>query len=634
MTKITQLPVVTQLSDQSTFLVVDGGISKKLTYSFLRTNLTGPQGAVGPQGPNGDTGPQGIQGIQGPQGPKGDPGASFILTTATGVRLGGVKIGANISVTADGTISAQNSFVLTTATTSTLGGIVVGAGLSINSTTGVLSASAVPLTPATSSALGGIKVGTSLSVVSDGTLNVSGAPVIAATTATVTLTADSTAGTSGVPQTGTWKFTKGYMALPAGLHQASDIIGTTITFTGPFTYDTGGGPYTATITAATPAAYGSVFYGQQYITWTPAVSAFYETSVQGQANNHQFIIDVVPPHQAYAVDGVNDATVWVVRGNTYTFNLNAAGHPFWINSVAGRGTGNQYNVGITNNGTDTGVVTWVVANDTPSTLYYNCQFHLSMAGIIKVVDPNAPANTTYPNVVEAYNTATNWTINYQRSYISTVTNRLSVKGQLHHDAGQDTARLRSGLSYRDYEKSDSTIVPGTTVYPNNIWNVRSSNPIPAIVNGGVVSAVPYAMTVTEVFSLTNAVGYIGIVNPGQYGPTSFDIDIDAIEYPTTTSTNVTPVRSYRARLVGTAIPGGAYNIQQQYSYCADVNGSTTSNINWVSNVDVSTTTYTTHRVFASWIPQSTNTNTVSIMYTLNAFKHPWTNTPLGGQIGQ
>jgi hypothetical protein len=633
MTKITQLPVVTVLSDQSTFLVVDGGISKKLTYSFLKNNLTGPTGATGPQGPVGDTGPQGNNGPQGPQGPKGDPGASFVLTTATGVRLGGIKIGANIAITADGTISAQNSFVLTTATTSTLGGIVVGDGLSINSTTGVLTASATPITPATSSNLGGIKVGTSLSVIADGTLDVTGSPVIAGTTASITLTADSTNGISGVPQTGTWKFTKGYMALPSGLHQSSDLIGTTLTFTGPFTYDTSVGPYTATITAATPAAYGTPFYGQQYITWSPAVSAFYNSSVQGQSNNHQFIVDNVG-NSAYAMDGVNNQSIWVVRGNTYTFSINSTGHPFWINTVSAPGTGNAYSTGVTNNGTETGVVTLVVSATAPSTLYYNCQYHPRMAGVINVVDAGTSANTTYPSTVNAYNTATSWELNYQTSVINTVTSKLSVNGQLYHSAGQETARMRSGVSYRDYELSSGSIVPGTTIYPNDIWQVRTSNVIPAISNGGTVAGIPYAMTVTEVFSLTNAVGFIGIINPGQYGPTSFDIDIDAIEYPTTTSTNVTPIRSYRAKLIGTALTGGKYSVQQQYSYCADANGSAVSNIDWASAVTVTTTTYTTHNVVASWIPASTNTNTVSIMYTLNAFKHPWTNTPLGGQIGQ
>jgi hypothetical protein len=633
MTKITQLPVVTLLTDQSTFLVVDGGISKKLTYSFLKTNLTGPTGATGPQGPVGDIGLQGVAGPQGPQGPKGDPGASFILTTATGVRLGGVKIGANIAITPDGTISAQNSFVLTTATTSTLGGIVVGPGLSINSTTGVLTASAVPITPATSTNLGGVKVGTSLSVVADGTLDVFGSPVVAATSTAVSVTADSVTGAGGVPRSGTWKFTKGYMPLPVGLHQASDLIGTTLTFTGPFTYDSGGGPYTTTITAATPAAYGTAFYGQQYITWTPAVSAFYDPVVQGQPNNHQFIVDPVG-NSAYAVDGINNQTIWVVRGNTYTFTVNAQNHPFWINTVSAPGTGNAYSTGVTNNGTETGVVTLVVSATAPNTLYYNCQYHPRMAGVINVVDAGTPANTTYPSTVNAYNTATSWKLNYQTSVINTVTNKLSVKGQLHHSAGQETARLRSGVAYRDYETSSGSIVPGTTIYPNNIWQVRTSNPIPAVANGGTVAGIPYAMTVTEVFSLTNAVGFIGIINPGQYGPTSFDIDIDAIEYPTTTSTNVTPVRSYRAKLIGTALAGGKYNVQQQYSFCSDANGNATSNINWVSAVTVTTTTYTAHNVVASWVPQSTNTNTVSIMYTLNAFKHPWTNTPLGGQIGQ
>jgi hypothetical protein len=633
MTKITQLPVVTVLSDQSTFLVVDGGISKKLTYSFLKTNLTGPTGSTGAQGPVGDTGPQGIAGPAGPQGPKGDPGASFVLTTATGVRLGGVKIGANIAITPDGTISAQNSFVLTTATTSTLGGIVVGSGLAINSTTGVLTASALPITPATSSNLGGVKVGTSLSVVADGTLDVTGSPVVAATSTVVSVTADSVTGAGGVPRSGTWKFTKGYMALPAGLHQTSDLIGTTLTFTGPFTYDSGGGPYTATITAATAAAYGTAFYGQQYITWSPAVSAFYDALVQGQPNNHQFIVDSVG-NQAYAVDGINNQPIWLVRGNTYTFTVNAQNHPFWINTVSAPGTGNAYSTGVTNNGTETGVVTLVVSATAPSTLYYNCQYHPRMAGVINVVDAGTPANTTYPSTTNTYNTATSWKLNYQTSVINTVTSKLSVKGQLHHSAGQETARMRSGVSYRDYELSSGSIVPGTTIYPNDIWQVRTSNVIPAISNGGTVAGIPYAMTVTEVFSLTNAVGFIGIINPGQYGPTSFDIDIDAIEYPTTTSTNVTPIRSYRAKLIGTALTGGKYSVQQQYSYCADANGSAVSNIDWASAVTVTTTTYTTHKVVASWIPASTNTNTVSIMYTLNAFKHPWTNTPLGGQIGQ
>lgn len=67
-----------------------------------------------------------------------------------------------------------SSYTLIPATTSTLGGIKVGNNLSI-SPDGTLSAvsSATSLMPATTSTLGGIKVGNNLSVTPDGTLNAS-----------------------------------------------------------------------------------------------------------------------------------------------------------------------------------------------------------------------------------------------------------------------------------------------------------------------------------------------------------------------------------------------------------------------------------------------------------------------------
>ena len=60
---------------------------------------TGPQGPAGPTGATGATGPQGPTGATGPQGPAGP------VIPATATVLGGVKIGANITVQADGTIS-------------------------------------------------------------------------------------------------------------------------------------------------------------------------------------------------------------------------------------------------------------------------------------------------------------------------------------------------------------------------------------------------------------------------------------------------------------------------------------------------------------------------------------------------
>lgn len=66
---------------------------------------------------------------------------TFVLVTATTTRLGGIKVGQGLSITADGTLSAiaTSTYILPIATTSTLGGIKVGANLTI-SPDGTLSA--------------------------------------------------------------------------------------------------------------------------------------------------------------------------------------------------------------------------------------------------------------------------------------------------------------------------------------------------------------------------------------------------------------------------------------------------------------------------------------------------------------
>jgi len=88
-----------------------------------------------------------------------------------------------------------------------------------------------------------------------------------------------------------------------------------------------------------------------------------------------------------------------LRGFTYTFSVNASGHPFWIQSVSGAySSGNIYNTGVTNNGAQVGTITFDVPYDAPSTLYYVCQYHASMAGTINISDlgPAGPQGPTGP----------------------------------------------------------------------------------------------------------------------------------------------------------------------------------------------------------------------------------------------
>jgi hypothetical protein len=94
-------------------------------------------------------------------------------TIASNNDLGMIKIGENLTISQDGTLSAQQTtYTLPTASSTVLGGVKVGTGLSINQ--GVLSANnptPYTLPIATSSIRGGVKVGANLSVTADGTIS-------------------------------------------------------------------------------------------------------------------------------------------------------------------------------------------------------------------------------------------------------------------------------------------------------------------------------------------------------------------------------------------------------------------------------------------------------------------------------
>lgn len=94
----------------------------------------GDQGPEGPQGPRGVTGPQGLKGDRGPQGETGERGpagytpyigengtwwigevdtgisvsSDYVLPTASTRALGGVKVGKNLTIEADGTLNAPD----------------------------------------------------------------------------------------------------------------------------------------------------------------------------------------------------------------------------------------------------------------------------------------------------------------------------------------------------------------------------------------------------------------------------------------------------------------------------------------------------------------------------------------------
>ena len=82
------------------------------------------------------------------------------------------------------------------------------------------------------------------------------------------------------------------------------------------------------------------------------------------------------------LDGTADnSTIYLARGQTYEFNVNASGHPFQIRVSNG---GSAYNTGVTNNGAQVGVVKFEVPFAAPNTLVYQCTNHSGMVGNIVV----------------------------------------------------------------------------------------------------------------------------------------------------------------------------------------------------------------------------------------------------------
>ncbi|MGC1514555.1 MAG: CHRD domain-containing protein [Maribacter sp.] len=86
------------------------------------------------------------------------------------------------------------------------------------------------------------------------------------------------------------------------------------------------------------------------------------------------------------LDNASNPDLTLTRGMTYTFTVNASGHPFFIKTVQGNTNANAYNSGVTNNGAQTGTISFTVPMDAPDTLFYNCQFHSAMTGTFTIVN--------------------------------------------------------------------------------------------------------------------------------------------------------------------------------------------------------------------------------------------------------
>lgn len=147
---------------------------------------------------------------------------------------------------------------------------------------------------------------------------------------------------------------------------------------------------------------------------------------------------------AYQVDGVANKPLTLVRGLTYKLQVNAIGHPLWIQKTGnGYNAANIWDLGVTNNGTQSGTLTFKVPDTAPDTLYYQCQYHGMMYGTISVVDQNVGQGFT---TVDPY--SENLEDFVEKVFYGVRQNRLTGKATIDTIAGDEPIRLPDQYSVR------------------------------------------------------------------------------------------------------------------------------------------------------------------------------------------
>ena len=77
----------------------------------------------------------------------------------------------------------------------------------------------------------------------------------------------------------------------------------------------------------------------------------------------------------------NDPDLTFNVGDTINFVVNATGHPFYLKTAAGTGTGDTIS-GVTNNGSESATISWTPTST--GTYYYQCSLHGGMVGTITI----------------------------------------------------------------------------------------------------------------------------------------------------------------------------------------------------------------------------------------------------------
>ena len=105
-------------------------------------------------------------------------------------------------------------------------------------------------------------------------------------------------------------------------------------------------------------------------------------------NNTTFTVTVSAGN--YSLDNVQGRTLTLKRGYTYSFDAqdsSTSSHPLYLGtSSTGGGYSDEYTSGVTNSQTTSAILTIVIPQAAPNSLYYNCGLHSNMGAEISIFD--------------------------------------------------------------------------------------------------------------------------------------------------------------------------------------------------------------------------------------------------------
>ena len=328
-------------------------------------------------------------------------GGSVTATTFTGALTGNADTATNATNATNVTVADESSdttcFPLFVTTNTGTIPPKVGSNLTFNSGTGLLSATNVSTSGSVTAAtfygnganLTGVGGG-STAFVNAATLNVAGVSTFAGVTtfsSPVTLTDNTSLNIGDAPQnlrithTGAGNKIQTYQGgvieiggsaddgsnYEYGLRYTADEA-IELTFNGAKKFET---TNQGTLTTGISSATGFNGHGNDFVTsqWAVGNSGSSHYTFTGPGN----------------LSAAEDPTIYLARGQTYEFVLNASGHPFRIQTTSGAyDAGTQYETGVTNPGAAVGTIKFQIPFNAPNTLYYVCQNHSAMAGTLTI----------------------------------------------------------------------------------------------------------------------------------------------------------------------------------------------------------------------------------------------------------